>query len=156
VLRRYIEITTTPGREALVCFLEDNAAIQLRSVNGGVTVAKLAGAMPAKVRRLTATIRTEDPAGPVVEYALLALDPNGSHEPILQSGLINGQGGAFSGWLPVHPDFATQIHLNVAEPSVAPLDLYLATRLGAGQTAESAEARWLEFIVDGYAEMVTA
>lgn len=156
VLQRCAEVTATPGGEALVRFLEDNAAIQLRSVNGGVTVAKLAGAMPAKVRRLTATIRTEDPAGPVVEYALLALDPNGSHEPILQSGLINGQGGAFSGWLPVHPDFATQIHLNVAEPSVIPLDLYLATRLGAGQTAESAEARWLEFIVDGYDEMVTA
>jgi hypothetical protein len=156
VLRRCAEVTATPGGEGLVHFLEDNAAIQLRSVNGGVTVAKLAGAVPAKVRRLTATIRTEDPAGPIVEYALLALDPNASHEPILQSGLVNGQGGAFSGWLPVHPDFATQIHLNVTEPSAAPLDLYLATRLGGGQTAESAEARWLEFIVDGYDEMVTA
>jgi Family of unknown function (DUF6212) len=156
VLRRCADVTAAPGSEALVRFLEDSAAIQLRPVNGGVTVAKLAGAVPAKARRLTATIRTEDPASPVVEYALLALNPNDPHEAILQNGLVKGQGGAFSGWLSVHPDFATQIHLNMTEPAVAPLDLYLATRLAAGQKAESAEARWLEFIVDGYDEMVTA
>ena len=47
---------------------------------------------------------------------------------------------------------ATQIHLTLSEPAIKPLDLYLATRLAEGQAAESAQARWLEFIVDPFRE----
>ncbi len=156
VLRRFAEIDAAPNSEPMVSFLEDRGAIEVRPVNGGVTVAKLPSALPAKTRRLTATIRTEDPAGPLVEYALLALDPNDSHEPILGSGLAHGQPGGFSGWLPIHPDFTTQIHLNLTEPAVKPLDLYLATRLVKGQATAAAQARWLEFVVDAFHEALTA
>jgi hypothetical protein len=150
VLRRFAEIDAAPNGQHLVSFVEDAAAIEIRPLNGGMTVAKLAEALPAKARRLTATIRTEDPAGPLVEYALLALDPRGAHQPVLSEGLLNGQHGGFSGWLPIHPNFATQIHLTVAEPAIKPLDVYLATRLVEGQAAEFAHARWLEFVVDGF------
>jgi Family of unknown function (DUF6212) len=156
VLRRFAEIDPAPNGEPLVRFLEEGEAIEVRPVNGGVTVAKLPGAWPAKARRLTATVKTEDPAGPLVEYALLALDPNDSHEPILGSGLADGQGGGFSGWLAIHPDFKAQIHLSLTEPAIKPLDLYLATRLVKDQATESTQARWLEFVVDAFHEARTA
>jgi hypothetical protein len=54
--------------------------------------------------------------------------------------------------LPIHAEFATQIHVTLSEPANKPLDLYLATRLAEGQAAESAQARWLEFIVDPFRE----
>jgi hypothetical protein len=41
------------------------------------------------------------------------------------------------------------------EPADKPLDLYLATRLADGQAAESAQARWFEFIVDPFQEPAT-
>jgi hypothetical protein len=150
VLRRCAEIDAAPNGQRLVSFVEDAAAIEIRPQNGSMTVAKLPGALPPKARRLTATIRTEDPAGPLVEYALLALDPRGAHQPVLTNGSLNGQHGGFSGWLPIHPNFATQIHLTVVEPAIKPLDVYLATRLVEGQAAEFAQARWLEFVVDGF------
>ena len=68
------------------------------------------------------------------------------------NGQLDGQPGGFSGWLPIHPDFATQIHVTLAEPAIKPLDLYLATRLAAGQVAQRAQARWLEFVIDGFHE----
>src|SRR5205823_3115448 len=61
------ELDPVPGRQPLVSLLEDSAAIELRPVNGRMTVAKLPGALPAGARRLTATIKTEDPDGPLVE-----------------------------------------------------------------------------------------
>ena len=108
------------------------------------------GAVPTGTRRLTATIKTEDPAGPLVEYALLALGPGGRYRQLLTKGRLNGTHGGFSGWLAVHPDFTTQIHLALAEPARNPLDLYLATRLVHGQSAACAQARWLEFVVDAF------
>jgi hypothetical protein len=156
VLRRFAEIDAAPDREPLVRFIEDSGAIEVRPVNGTTTVAKLGAALPPMTRRLTATIRTEDPTGPLVEYALLALDPAGSHTPILAKGLRNGQPGGFSGWLSIYPDFATQIHLTLTEPAMQPLDLYLATRVADGRATEAAPARWLEFIVDAFDETMTA
>jgi hypothetical protein len=160
VLRRFAEIDAAPGGEPLVSFLEDSAAIEVRPVSGGMTVAKLRGALPAKARRLTATIKTEDPAGALVEYALLALDPNDSHELILGNGLADGQPagspGGFSGWVRIHPDFRSQIHLSLTEPAIKPLDLYLATRLAQGQAKQSAQARWLELVVDAFHETQAA
>jgi hypothetical protein len=132
--------------------IDDSMAIEVRPVNGGTTVAKLTAALPARARRLSATIRTEEPAGPLVEYALLALPPRSPYREILNEGRLNGHKGGFSGWLAVHPDFTTQIHLKLTEPMAKPLDLYLATRLAEGQTAESAPARWLDFVVDALEE----
>jgi hypothetical protein len=40
--------------------------------------------------------------------------------------------------------------MTVSEPTDRPLDLYLATRLIQGQTANFAMAKWLEFIVDAF------
>jgi hypothetical protein len=135
-----------------VRLIGEAAAIEVRPVNGGTTIAKLPGAFPSRSRRLSATIRTEDPAGPLVEYALLALAPRTAYKQVLAKGRLNGREGGFSGWLPVHPDFATQIHLTLPEPAARPLDLYLATRIAEGQAAESAPARWLDFVVDQFAE----
>jgi hypothetical protein len=152
VLRRCAELDPLPGHEPRVRLLEDSTAIEVRPVNGGMTIAKLPGALPAKAQRLSATIKTEDPAGPLVEYALLALDSRGAYKKVLSNGRLNGQPGGFSGWLPIHPEFATQIHLTLPEPATKPLDLYLATRLAEGQAAEAAQARWLEFVVDPFPE----
>jgi hypothetical protein len=148
VLRGCAELEAAPDGEPLVRFLEDGAVIEVRPVNGTVTVAKLRGALPAQVTRLTATIKTEDAAGPLVEYALLAVNPETPHQSILRDGVTDDKASGFSGWLRIHPDFATQIHLNLPEPAATPLDLYLATRLAQGQVAESAKAQWLEFVVD--------
>jgi hypothetical protein len=142
-----------PGSEPLVGLLEDSSTIELR-VNGCTTVGKLLGALPAGARRLTATIKTEDHDGSVVEYALLALDSHGAYKRVLEKGRLNGDGGGFSGWLPIHPDFATQIHLNLSEPSTEALDVYLAARLVERQQAESAKAQWLELIVDAFPEPI--
>jgi Family of unknown function (DUF6212) len=117
-----------------------------------MTVAKLPGALPAGTRQLTATIKTEDPRGPLVEYALLALGPRSAYRKVLTKGQLNGLPGGFSGWLPIHPEFATQIHLTLTDPSEKPLDLFLATRLAEGQAAICAQARWLEFVVDAFPE----
>lgn len=155
VLRRFAEVDAAPNGNPLVSFLEEEAALEVRPVNGTATVAKLPGALPAQARRVTATIKTEDPDGPLVEYALLALDPNDSHEPVFNGAAPDNKFGGFSGWLPIHPDFITQIHVNLAEPVMKPLDLYLATRIARGQTAESAPARWLEFVVDAFHETLT-
>jgi hypothetical protein len=152
VLRGFAQVDPVPNRKPLVRLVGDATAIELQPVNGGMTVAKLPGALPAKAQRLTATIKTEDPAGPLVEYALLALGPRGAYRQALAKGLLNRRQGGFSGWLPIHPDFVTQIHLKLSEPSEKPLDLYLATRLADGQTANSARARWFEFVVDGFCE----
>ncbi|MBV8122197.1 MAG: hypothetical protein JO081_19930, partial [Alphaproteobacteria bacterium] len=129
VLRGFTEIEAAPNGEPLVRFLEDREALEVRPVNGSVTVAKLPGALPAQVTRLTATIKTEDAAGPLVEYALFALDPQSPHQSILRDGWTDDKASGFTGWLRIHPDFATQIHLNLLEPAATPLDLYLATRL---------------------------
>jgi hypothetical protein len=150
VLHRFAELNPAPGDEPRVKLIDDSAAIEVRPVNGSTTVAKLPGALPAKARRLTATIRTEEPGGPLVEYALLALPPRSGYRQILDKGQLNGHSGGFSGWRAVHPDFTTQIHLKMAEPLAKPLDLYLATRLAEGQDAQSAPARWLDFVVDAF------
>jgi hypothetical protein len=142
------ELDPVPGREPLVTLLEGLAEIEVRPINGSMTVAKLPGALPAGARRLTATIKTEAPNGPFVEYALLALGPRGGYRQVLTSGWRNGGYGGFSGWLTVYPDFTTQIHLSLPKPAEKPLDLYLATRLAKGQAAICAQARWLEFVVD--------
>jgi hypothetical protein len=142
------ELDPVPGREPRVTLIEDRAAIEVRPVNGSMTVAKLPGALPAGARRLTATIKTEDPDGPLVEYALLALRDGAGYKRVLTGGRFDGGHGGFSGWLAVHPDFTTQIHLSLAGPAENPLDLYLATRLAKGQAAICAQARWLEFVVD--------
>jgi hypothetical protein len=152
VLRRIAEVDPLPGGEPLVRLFEDASGIELRSVNGTPTVAKLPGALPAGARRLTATIKTEDPDGPLVEYALLALDSQGGYKHVLEKGRATGDGGGFSGWLPIHPAFATQLHLDLPEPSTEPLDLYLAARVAAGEEAECARAQWLELIVDAFRE----
>jgi hypothetical protein len=106
--------------------------------------------LPANARRLTATIKTENRDGPLVEYALLALAPRAAYRQVLTKGLLNGHQGGFSGWQSIHPDFATQIHVSLTQPATTPLDLYLATRLAAGEAVEEAQARWLEFVVDGF------
>jgi hypothetical protein len=147
-LRGCAELDPEPGGEPRVTLLDDSAAIEVRPVNGRMTVAKLPGALPAGARRLTATIKTEDPDGPLVEYALLALGARGGYKHVLTRGRFNGGHGGFSGWQAVHPDFTTQIHLALAEPATGPLDLYLATRLAKGQSVAAAQARWLEFVVD--------
>jgi hypothetical protein len=152
VLRRFTELDAVPGHEPLVRLLAETTAIEVRPVNGSMTVAKLPKGLPAGIRRLTATIKTEDPGGPVVEYALLALDQGIPYQRALTKGQLNGGPSGFSGWLPIHAEFATQIHLTLSEPANKPLDLYLATRLAEGQAAESAQARWLEFIVDPFQE----
>ena len=152
VLRRFAELDGAPGCEPLVRLIDESAAIELRPRNGGMTVAKIPDALPAKARRLTATIMTEDPRGPFVEYALLALGPHGPYKRVLTKGLFDGRRGGFSGWLSIHPNFATQLHLTIAEPAIRPLDLYLATRLAEGQAADFVQARWLEFVVDGFCE----
>jgi hypothetical protein len=151
VLRRFTELDAAPGREPRVKLIKD-AVLEVRPVNGDMTVAKLPGALPAGARRLTATIKTEDPdgAGALVEYALLALGPHGGYRQVLTKSLLRGGQGGFSGWVAIHPAFASQIHLTVLEPPSNPLDLYLATRLVKGQAADFAEARWLEFIVDAF------
>lgn len=152
VLQRFAELNPVPGREPRVRLIDGAAAIEVQPVNGGMTVAKLPGALPAKARRLTAMIKTEDPAGPLVEYALLALAPRAAYQPVLVEGRLNGHPGGFSGWQPIHPDFATQIHVTLAEPANQPLDVYLATRLAEGQAAQSAPARWLDFVVEAFRE----
>jgi hypothetical protein len=154
VLRRIAEVDPVSGGDPLVRLLEDASAIELRPVNGSPTVAKLPGALPAGARRLTATIKTEDPDGSFVEYALLALHARGAYKRVLDKGRVNRDGGGFSGWLPIHPAFATQLHLDILEPSTEPLDIYLAARLAEGQTADCAKAQWLEFIVDAFREPV--
>jgi len=115
-----------------------------------MTVAKLPGAFPGGARRLTATIMTEGADGPLVEYAVLALGPRGPYKQVLTKGLLNRGHGGFSGWVPIYPAFISQIHMTVSEPTDQPLDLYLATRLIQGQTADFAMAKWLEFIVDAF------
>jgi Family of unknown function (DUF6212) len=152
VLRGCAEVEAPASNEPLVRFLEGRAAIEVRPVNGSVTIAKLPAALPAWVTRLTATIKTEDATGALVEYALLALDPERSHKPILKDGLADNEGSAFSGWLPIEAELATQIHVNLTKPAARPLDLYLATRLAKGQVAETANARWLEFVVNTAAD----
>jgi hypothetical protein len=152
VLHRFAELNLAPGRDPRVKLIDDSAAIEVRPVNGSTTIAKLPGAFPAKARGLTATIRTDEPSGPLVEYALLALPPRSGYRQILDKGELNGHRGGFSGWIAVHPDFTTQIHLKLADPQEKPLDLYLATRLADGQAAHSAPARWLDFVVDAFEE----
>ena len=68
----------------------------------------------------------------------------------MTKGLLNGRHGGYSGWVPIYPAFISQIHMTVSEPTDQPLDLYLATRLIQGQTADFAMAKWLEFIVDAF------
>jgi hypothetical protein len=149
VLRRCTEVDQAPGREPRVKFLKE-ATIEVRPVNGGMTVAKLPGAFPGGARRLTATVTTEGADAPLVEYAVLALGPRDACDQVLTKGLLNGRHGGYSGWVPIYPAFISQIHMTVSEPTDQPLDLYLATRLIQGQTADFAMAKWLEFIVDAF------
>ena len=153
VLSRFAELDPKPGHGPRVRLIDETAALELRPVNGTMTVAKLPAALPAKARRLTATIKTADAEGPLVEYALLALAPRAGYRQVLTEGRLNGHQGGCSGWLAIHPDFTTQIHVTLAQPATRPLDLYLATRLADGQAAEAAQARWLEFVVDGLDEV---
>ena len=152
VLRRFAEIGAAAENKPLVHFVEEMEAIELSPVNGTSTVAKLPGALPPRTRRLSAMIRTEDPAGALVEYALLAIGPGDSHQSFLSKGLAGELSGGFSGWMPIDANFTTQIHLDLTEPATRPLDLYLATRLAPGQMADSARTRWLEFVVDSFPE----
>jgi hypothetical protein len=85
--------------------------------------------------------------GSVGEHALIALTPKSDYRGVLKDGEVATQEGAFSGWLPVQPDWTTQIHVHLMEPADIPLDIYLVTRPGSGAMANSVFAQWRDLQV---------
>ena len=153
VLRQFAEIDAAPDGEPLVSFVEDAAAIECGRYTAVCTVAKLPAALPPKARRLTATIRTETrrarSSNMLYSRSTRARRTGRSSARAAR----RAPGRTARRFFRVAADPSRFRHADPCDPGgtgdQAP-DLYLATRLAAGQAAQRAQARWLEFVVDGF------
>lgn len=97
------------------------------------SAARLEAALPARVVQVSGGVKTEQAAGPVVEYALgaapVAARPrSAATEPDFAP-------GHRTEWLALEPGRWAELHLFLPAPLAEPHDLYLMTRLAPGETA---------------------
>jgi hypothetical protein len=112
-----------------IAFNEHLNSLLVHPVVGKTIWARLSGAIPAGVARISADIETRnDKAGPV-EYAL-AVAP--ATEKARSAKTLQFKAGMVSDWVRVDTTMQSQAHLNLLEAVASDHDLYLGTRLPPG------------------------
>jgi hypothetical protein len=127
---------------------DDGSSLQLHPTGGHVTQARIPMACPRGLTRLAAMVRTDNPEGPFVEYAM-ALAPAGRPLAIERDRPIEETPGAVavSDWVRLAPATPGTAVLAPEAPLDEPCDLHLATRVPAGSSDAFAWARWRNVLV---------
>lgn len=120
--------------------------IQLHPLAGTpLSHAVIPSACPPGMRRLIASVRTANPEGPLVEYAMmltpLGVAPAFPADPLqpLPPGVI------VSPWVSMPADTKGNVIIALDRPNDRPCDLHIATRVPPGSGDNFAWARWFGF-----------
>ncbi len=125
----------------ILSFKEDGRTLQLHPVTGLVSHAVIPAACPAGVRRILATIKTDCPEAPWVEYALMAV-PAGTPANFPTDQKPAPAGAVVSEWLRLAPNTPGTLVLAFDDAPSQTLDLHLATRMPPGVADAFAWAQW--------------
>lgn len=99
------------------------------------SAARLESALATGVRQVSGGVKTEQAEGPVVEYAMGASPV--SARPRSAGTEPDFLPGHMTDWLALPPGKWAELHLFLPAPLTEPHDLYLMTRVAAGETASA-------------------
>jgi hypothetical protein len=128
----------------VLSLLDQKRVLQLHPVRGHTSVAALPASCPPGVCLITASVKTDSPQAPPVEYAL-AWVPAGGAAKLGADGALGGEHVRFSGWTQVPANTVASVLLAIDEGADQPGDLWLATRVPPGSTDAYGWARFLDF-----------
>jgi hypothetical protein len=131
----------------VLTLLDQNRVLQLHPIAGHVSCAVIPAACPPGMKLAVATVKTDCPQAPPVEYAFTWV-PSGRAATPGADGAMHADGARFSGWTRVPPNTVGSVMLALDEATDEPGDLYIATRVAAGSTDGFAWARWLDIRID--------
>ena len=131
----------------LLTLLDQNRVLQLHPVAGHVSHAVIPASCPPGMQRALATVKTDNPQGPHVEYAFTWV-PAGKVASVGADGALEAEGARSSGWTRIPPNTIGSVMLALDEPTEEPGDLYIATRVPPGGSDAFAWARWLDLRFD--------
>lgn len=126
---------------------DDGRVLQLHPVAGRVAHAVIPHAAPAGTKRLTATVKTDNPEGPWVEYAMM-LAPAGT-EASFPTVDRPGSGAVVAGeWQALPASTMGSLVLHLPEPTTEICDIHIATRTPPGVADAFAWAQWKTFAIE--------
>lgn len=131
----------------ILSLLDQSRVLQLHPVAGHVSHAVIPACCPPGMQRALATVKTDCPQGPHVEYAFTWV-PAGRVATVGADGALEAEGARGSGWTRVPPNTIGSVMLALDEPTEEPGDLYIATRIPPGGSDAFAWARWLDLRFD--------
>lgn len=131
----------------ILSLVEHKRVLQLHPVRNHTSVAVMPAACPPGVSLISASVKTESPQGPPVEYALAWAPLGGAAKLGPDAGLV-GDKVRFSGWTQVPTNTVASVLLAIDNGTDEPGDLWLATRVPPGSHDAYAWARFLDFRLD--------
>jgi hypothetical protein len=131
----------------LLTLLDQNRVLQLHPIAGQVSVAVIPATCPPGMKLAMATVKTDCPQAPPVEYAFSWV-PAGRVATVGADGTLQAEGARFSGWTRVPPNTVGSVMLSLDDPTEDAGDIYIATRVPPGATDSFAWARWLDIRID--------
>ena len=123
-------VSVDPSTNCLQYFTKLQA-LQVHPFKGTVSAGRIARAVPASVRQISATVGGRSEKGPQIEYALATA----ALHPVREIGDLVMQcerDGRISDWMRLSGDTQEEITLYLREPCEKISDLYLLTRLAPG------------------------
>lgn len=131
----------------VLSFKNDNRVLQLHPVVGRTSHAVLPAAVPPGTKRVLASVMTDNPEGPWVEYAML-LAPSGTHMDFPGVERPAGVPATVSEWLSLPPMTAGSVVLALEEPTAGICDLHIATRTPPAASDSYAWAQWKTIMIE--------
>jgi hypothetical protein len=131
----------------ILSLLDQNRVLQLHPIAGQASVAVIPATCPPGMKLAMATVKTDCPQAPPVEYAFTWV-PAGRAATVGADGTLQAEGARFSGWTRVPPNTVGSVMLSLDDPTEEAGDIYIATRVPAGSTDSFAWARWLDLRID--------
>ncbi len=131
----------------VLSFRDDNRVLQLHPVLGRIAHAVIPGAVPAGTRRVIAAMRTDNPEGPWVEYAMM-LTPAGATATFPTAERPSAAPALVTEWQSLPPGTPGNLILGLEEPTAAIGDLHIATRLPPAMGDSYAWAQWKSVMIE--------
>ena len=107
-------------------YLADKTAVQVHPMAQGISVMRIAAAVPAGTIHVDARILTRSEQAPVIEYAL-AIVPSGRASPPI--GELTADAASLTPWVALQPRENGELHLPLASALPQDHDLFLMTQL---------------------------
>lgn len=156
--RQLLLSPSTLGRASLVApqegvgfdvlsFKSDNRVLQLHPVANRIVHAVLPAAVPPGTRRVIASVMTDNPEGPWVEYAMM-LAPSGKTLSFPTVDRPAGVPATISEWLSLPPMTLGSVVLALEEPTAGICDLHIATRTPPSMSDSYAWAQWKTLMIE--------